>query len=138
MEKNVKLTINDIYNRRFEKDVKGYNPDEVDTFLDEIIKDYDAYEKCIASLEGEIAKLNKDLSSKTNDVSTPAKRAMDAEQKAKELEIANASLNNKFAGIKPGDAITEENLEYIQRIHEYETFLYQQGYDVTKIRKGNK
>ena len=59
-------------------------------------------------------------------------------QKAKELEIANASLNNKFAGIKPGDAITEENLEYIQRIHEYETFLYQQGYDVTKIRKGNK
>ena len=138
MEKNVKLTINDIYNRRFEKDVKGYNPDEVDTFLDEIIKDYDAYEKCIASLEDEIAKLNKDLSSKTNDVSTLAKRAMDAEQKAKELEIANASLNNKFAGIKPGDAITEENLEYIQRIHEYETFLYQQGYDVTKIRKGNK
>ncbi len=138
MEKNVKLTINDIYNRRFEKDVKGYNPDEVDTFLDEIIKDYDAYEKYIASLEDEIAKLNKDLSSKTNDVSTLAKRAMDAEQKAKELEIANASLNNKFAGIKPGDAITEENLEYIQRIHEYETFLYQQGYDVTKIRKGNK
>ena len=138
MEKNVKLTINDIYNRRFEKDVKGYNPDEVDAFLDEIIKDYDAYEKCIASLEDEIAKLNKDLSSKTNDVSTLAKRAMDAEQKAKELEIANASLNNKFAGIKPGDAITEENLEYIQRIHEYETFLYQQGYDVTKIRKGNK
>ena len=138
MEKNAKLTINDIYNRRFEKDVKGYNPDEVDTFLDEIIKDYDAYEKCIASLEDEIAKLNKDLSTKTNDVSTLAKNPMDAEQKAQELEIANASLNNKFAGIKPGDAITEENLEYIQRIHEYETFLYQQGYDVTKIRKGNK
>ncbi|MBO7121199.1 MAG: DivIVA domain-containing protein [Bacilli bacterium] len=138
MEKNVKLTINDIYNRRFEKDVKGYNPDEVDTFLDEIIKDYDAYEKYIASLEEEINNLNKDLSSKTNDVSVLAKRAMDAEQKAKELEIQNASLNNKFAGIKPGDAITEENLEYIQKIHDYETFLYQQGYDVTKIRKGNK
>ena len=138
MEKNVKLTINDIYNRRFEKDVKGYNPDEVDTFLDEIIKDYDAYEKYIASLEEEINNLNKDLSSKTNDVSVLAKRAMDAEQKAKELEIQNASLNNKFAGIKQGDAITEENLEYIQKIHDYETFLYQQGYDVTKIRKGNK
>ena len=138
MEKNVKLTINDIYNRRFEKDVKGYNPDEVDTFLDEIIKDYDAYEKYIASLEEEINNLNKDLSSKTNDVSVLAKRAMDAEQKAIELEIQNASLNNKFAGIKPGDAITEENLEYIQKIHDYETFLYQQGYDVTKIRKGSK
>ena len=93
MEKNVKLTINDIYNHRFEKDVKGYNPDEVDSFLDQIIQDYDAYEKAIASLEEEIANLNKDLSSKTNDVSSLAKRAMDAEAKAKELEIANASLN---------------------------------------------
>ncbi|MBO4737160.1 MAG: DivIVA domain-containing protein [Bacilli bacterium] len=138
MEKNVKLTINDIYNRRFEKDVKGYNPDEVDAFLDEIIKDYDAYEKALASLEDEVDKLNKELSSKTNDVSTLAKRAMDAESKAKELEIQNASLNNKFAGIKPGETITAENLEYIQKIHDYETFLYQQGYDVTKIRKNNK
>ena len=138
MEKNVKLTINDIYNRRFEKDVKGYNPDEVDAFLDEIIKDYDAYEKALASLEDEVDKLNKELSSKTNDVSTLAKRAMDAEAKAKELEIANASLNNKVAGIKPGETITAENLEYIQKIHDYETFIYQLGYDVTKIRKGNK
>ena len=138
MEKNVKLTINDIYNRRFEKDVKGYNPDEVDSFLDQIIQDYDAYEKAIASLEEEIANLNKDLSSKTNDVSSLAKRAMDAEAKAKELEIANASLNNKVAGIKPGETITAENLEYIQKIHDYETFIYQLGYDVTKIRKGNK
>lgn len=138
MEKNVKLTINDIYNRRFEKDVKGYNPDEVDAFLDEIIKDYDAYEKALASLEDEVAKLNKELSSKTNDVSTLAKRAMDAESKAKELEIANASLSSKVAGIRPGDTITSENLEYIQRIRDYETFLYQEGYDVTKIRKGNK
>ena len=138
MEKNVKLTINDIYNRRFEKDVKGYNPDEVDAFLDEIIKDYDVYEKALASLEDEVDKLNKELSSKTNDVSTLAKRAMDAEAKAKELEIANASLNNKVAGIKPGETITAENLEYIQKIHDYETFLYQQGYDVTKIRKNNK
>lgn len=138
MGKNVKLTINDIYNRRFEKDVKGYNPDEVDAFLDEIIKDYDAYEKALASLEDEVAKLNKELSSKTNDVSTLAKRAMDAESKAKELEIANASLSSKVAGIRPGDTITSENLEYIQRIRDYETFLYQEGYDVTKIRKGNK
>ena len=138
MEKNVKLTINDIYNHRFEKDVKGYNPDEVDAFLDQIIKDYDAYEKAIASLESQVAKLSGDLASKTADVSSLAKRAMDAEAKAKELEIANASLNNKVAGIKPGETITAENLEYIQKIHDYETFIYQLGYDVTKIRKGNK
>ncbi|WP_407690226.1 cell division regulator GpsB [Salisediminibacterium beveridgei] len=34
--------------------MRGYNQDEVDQFLDEIIKDYEAFESHIQSLESEL------------------------------------------------------------------------------------
>ena len=36
----LQLNAKDILNKQFEKDVKGYNPDEVDSFLDKVLTDY--------------------------------------------------------------------------------------------------
>ena len=36
------LTAKDILDKEFDKKFKGYDPQEVDVFLDEVIRDYDA------------------------------------------------------------------------------------------------
>ncbi|WP_147802240.1 cell division regulator GpsB [Alkalicoccus halolimnae] len=57
MERISKLTKNDIYEREFKASMRGYNQDEVDQFLDEIIKDYEAFENQIQKLEKQIEDL---------------------------------------------------------------------------------
>jgi len=47
------LTSKDIYEKVFKVDTKGYRPQEVDKYLDAIIRDYDEYDKIIRELEAE-------------------------------------------------------------------------------------
>ncbi|ADH99415.1 DivIVA domain protein [[Bacillus] selenitireducens MLS10] len=54
-----KLSKNDIYEKEFKSSMRGYNQDEVDQFLDEIIKDYEAFENQIQKLETELANTKK-------------------------------------------------------------------------------
>ena len=54
---SVKLTANDILEQDFKIGFRGYDQDEVNDFLDEIMKDYDAYETIIKELKAEIARL---------------------------------------------------------------------------------
>ncbi|MGR3741794.1 cell division regulator GpsB [Companilactobacillus sp. DQM5] len=58
MNINTNLQPNDILNKEFHtKKIGGYNPDEVDEYLDNIIQDYDAMFKYIQQLEEENQKL---------------------------------------------------------------------------------
>lgn len=50
MEKRFELSIQDILEKEFHIDLKGYNAHEVDVFLDSIINDYQSYEEYITSL----------------------------------------------------------------------------------------
>lgn len=52
-----KLSQNDILNKEFKKAMNGYNKDEVDVFLDVIIKDYEAFRTEIDTLQAENEKL---------------------------------------------------------------------------------
>lgn len=54
---SIKFTTKDIFEQDFKVGFRGYDPDEVNDFLDEIMKDYDAYEAIIKELKGEIARL---------------------------------------------------------------------------------
>lgn len=47
------LSSNDILDKEFKVDTRGYRPQEVDKYLDMIIKDYDEFAKIIADLEKE-------------------------------------------------------------------------------------
>ncbi|MBF0818814.1 cell division regulator GpsB [Streptococcus acidominimus] len=54
---SIKFTTKDIFEQDFKIGFRGYEQDEVNDFLDEIMKDYDAYEAIIKELKGEIARL---------------------------------------------------------------------------------
>ncbi len=54
---SIKFTTKDIYEQEFKISFRGYDQDEVNDFLDDIMKDYDAYEAIIKELKGEIARL---------------------------------------------------------------------------------
>lgn len=54
---SVKFTTKDIFEQDFKIGFRGYDQDEVNDFLDDIMKDYDAYEAIIKELKGEIARL---------------------------------------------------------------------------------
>lgn len=58
---NIKLNSKVILEKEFVKGFKGYNSDEVDQFLDEIIQDYDMFEKEIATLQEENRRLKSEL-----------------------------------------------------------------------------
>ena len=44
------LTEKEILNKKFPKDIKGYDAAEVDLFLDQIIKDYVTFQKEISAM----------------------------------------------------------------------------------------
>ncbi|MEW9501860.1 cell division regulator GpsB [Jeotgalibacillus marinus] len=56
-ENFVKLTAKEILEREFKTAMRGYKPEEVDAFLDLIIKDYEAFYSRIDALEKENQRL---------------------------------------------------------------------------------
>ncbi len=131
MEKKVQLSIDAIYKEKFEKDVKGYNPDQVDSFLDKVISDYDAFESIISSKDAQIEGYRRELEE--------LKKLMDASsgdrERLRQLERDNSVMREKLDSIKPGDAPNAENMKYLQLINRYETFLHDEGYDPKTLRK---
>lgn len=47
------LSSKDVYEKEFKVDTKGYRPQEVDKYLDAVIRDYEEYDKIIQELEAE-------------------------------------------------------------------------------------
>lgn len=60
----IKLSPNDIYEKGFKIDTKGYRIKEVDEFLDIIIEDYDEFQRVIEELENN----NRDLATQISDL----------------------------------------------------------------------
>ncbi|GGA25967.1 cell division regulator GpsB [Psychrobacillus lasiicapitis] len=56
-----KLKTSDILEKEFKTGLRGYNQEEVDIFLDDIIQDYEAFEKKIAQLQSEINQLKEEI-----------------------------------------------------------------------------
>lgn len=57
----IKLDSKAILEKEFKTGLRGYNQEEVDLFLDDIIQDYEAYKKMVADLRSENARLNEEL-----------------------------------------------------------------------------
>lgn len=85
MERRINLTVQEILDKEFHVDMRGYNANEVDAFLDAVIADYQAYDELNASarenlkkyeeenrkLRLRIRELEMQLSSKDAVVNTP-------------------------------------------------------------------
>jgi len=99
------LTTQDIVGKEFSIVSNGFKPQEVDAFLDTVIKDYITYEKKIRHLKGEISSLNEELSKARSEI-----------RKLRELESI-ASDDNK-------QEHTVNNVDLLRRISQLEKIVY--------------
>ena len=118
----VKLNANSqiVLDKKFKAIPRGYDPFEVDEFLDVILKDYRTIETNCLMKEEEIKELKNKI--------------MTLEKEKKQLEISNASYAKRFQNIKETDNVTIDNIDYISRIRALENYLWKIGHNPTKIK----
>jgi len=65
VDNRIQLTPKDILEKDFKTGFRGYEQDEVDKFLDLIIKDYEKFQEEIEALQNENARLKRELNKLT-------------------------------------------------------------------------
>lgn len=80
------LTPLDIHNKEFGKGFRGYNEDEVNEFLDQIIKDYEAAIRQNKELEEKVSQLSERLSHFSNIEESLSKSIIIAQEAAEEVK----------------------------------------------------
>lgn len=119
MDGNIKLNAQTILEKAFTPNGKGYDPAEVDDFLDEIIADYLAFERYLKDSRDYIVDLETSTRKYQNEIAA--------------LELENAKMKRKLSGIKDADNVSNENIELLNRISRLENALYNAGIDPTKL-----
>jgi len=108
----VPLTPLDIHNKEFNKGFRGYDEDEVNEFLDQVIKDYEMVIREKKELETKLADLNEKLSHFTTIEETLHKSIVIAQETAEEVK-RNAQKEAKLIikeAEKNADRIINESL----------------------------
>lgn len=112
------LTSRDILNKEFTKNVKGYDPLEVDTFLDNVLKDYKVIDNVIVNLNDKVNELKKENQELTSELELLKSQNV---RKSKQTFVVN-------------DYSRLDNLELLKKISAYENKLYELGVDPSKIK----
>lgn len=99
----VVLTSRDILEKEFKIDTRGYRPQEVDRFLDMIIKDYDEMNSIIRELEKEKKQLVEDNISLKQEV---------------------RNLKTKIEVLADSDSTSVTNADMLRRISKLEKIIY--------------
>ena len=94
----ITLTMQDILEKEFKIDARGYRPQEVDKFLDVIIKDYNEYNNIIRSLEKERKNLVDENTALKNEVRN-LKSSIEA-ARIGEKEITNVDLLRRMSQLE--------------------------------------
>ena len=120
MKKKVLLSYQDVLNFKFNPSKNGYNPLEVDTFLDDVLDTIDSKDKKINDLEKQVEL----LSEKTKELANENKK----------LEKDFYLFKEKYKNIKDSDFVENANtLEMIKKINLYERKLFELGQDPKKL-----
>jgi DivIVA domain-containing protein len=113
-EKKMNLTVQEILDKEFNIDFKGYSPSEVDRFLDLMLEDYQIYEDMLrekeeliqemertnASLRAKLLELDGKLQAKTNEFNTSSSRVLsnvDTLKRISRLEEQVQSLQEQLS-----------------------------------------
>ena len=102
-EVNVSLSPKDILNKDFKVDAKGYRPQEVDKFLDMIIRDYTEFMNIIKKLEKENHSL---------------------EEENSKLRSKYRKLKDNIESASEGNCGTSNNLDLLRRLSNLEKVVY--------------
>ena len=94
----ITLTMQDILEKEFKIDARGYRLQEVDKFLDVIIKDYNEYNNIIKSLEKEKRELARENTVLKNEVRN-LKSSIEA-ARIGEKEITNVDLLRRISQLE--------------------------------------
>lgn len=118
----MKLTPMDINNKEFKKGLRGYNPDEVDEFLDEVVENYEEVYKENANLKEKLTNQNEKLEHYSQIETTiqntlllaqnAAEQAKNSAQKEAELILKNANDTAKKLMDKAHNDVVQINDEY--------------------------
>lgn len=120
MEDNsISLNATKILNKTFKPNGNGYDPDEVDEFLDKIIMDYRAFEKYYLESKKYIVELETNWRKEKEKIST--------------LEVENARMKERLSGIKDSSAVNSTNIDLLNRITKLENELYKRGVNPNNI-----
>ncbi len=94
----ISLTMQDILEKEFKIDTRGYRPQEVDQFLDVIIRDYNEYNNIIKSL----IKENKELNASCHEMKEEIRNLKSNIEAAKygEKEITNVDLLRRISQLE--------------------------------------
>ncbi|GAA3403981.1 DivIVA domain-containing protein [Paenibacillus hodogayensis] len=112
------LTPLDIHNKEFGRRLRGYNEDEVNEFLDQVIKDFEIYLRENKDLQNQVASLQERLDHFANIEETLSKTIIVAQEAADEVRSnakKEAQLIIKEAE-KNADRIINESLVKSRKI----------------------
>jgi cell division initiation protein len=124
------LTPLDIHNKEFSKGFRGYDEDQVNEFLDQIIKDYELMIREKKELEDRLASLNERLGHFTTIEETLNKSILVAQEAAEEVR-GNAQKEAKLIireAEKNADRIVNESLSKARKI----------ALDIEELKKQSK
>lgn len=107
-DERIYLTAQDILEKEFKIDARGYRPQEVDKFLDMVIRDYAEFNSIIKKLNNEIKNLNDDNS----------KLKQEIRYLKEQLEIQSVKENNSY---------TVTNVDLLKRISQLEKVVFGKG-----------
>ena len=99
LQERLLLTPKDILEKEFKIDTRGYRPQEVDKFLDEVISDYDEMISIIKDLERE----KKDLIDENIILKQEVRNArtkLDVLRNASPTEVSNADLLRRLSNLE--------------------------------------
>lgn len=99
------LTPQDILDKEFKVDARGYRPQEVDKFLDMVIRDYTEYNSIIKNLDKELKNLTEDNN----------KLKQEIRYLNEQLELTKSSDNN-------GKTLT--NVDILKRLSQLEKVVF--------------
>ena len=102
MEK-LNLTPEEILNKQFNVDFKGYSPDEVDAFLDSVLEDYQRMEENTQQLVDAVNALQKQV---------------------RELSAKNIELEGRKKAFDLSNTTSYSSVDVLKRISRLEEMLY--------------
>lgn len=95
----IMLTTKDLLEKEFKVDTRGYRPQEVDKFLDIVIKDYEEFFSIIKELENEKKELVDDNIKLKQDIRM-LKTKIDAIKDGNTSEIRNADILRRLSSLE--------------------------------------
>lgn len=97
---NISLTPQDILDKEFKIDTRGYRPQEVDKFLDQVINDYNVFITEIKNLKKERDFLNDENNKLKNELRRLKANIEAAESSATSNNVSNVDLLRRLSQLE--------------------------------------